>query len=52
MLSILEPEGLGWTLATAGAGMGVGTGVLFLVRRAEHRGFTTVFDRNDQTPSG
>jgi len=47
MLSILEPKGLGWTLATAGAGLGAGTAALLLVRRAEQRGVTTVFGRND-----
>jgi hypothetical protein len=49
MLSIVDPQGLGWTLATAGAGMGVGTAVLLLVKRAEQRGFTTVFGRNNDT---
>ena len=52
MLSILEPQGLGWTLATAGAGMGAGTAALLLVRRAGQRGFTSVFGRNDDTSSG
>ena len=47
MLSILEPEGLGWTLATAGAGMGVGTVALLGVKRAEQQGFATFFDRKD-----
>jgi hypothetical protein len=47
MLSILEPQGLGWTLATAGAGIGVGSAALLLVKRAEQRGFTTVFGTND-----
>jgi hypothetical protein len=49
MLSIVDPQGLGWMLATAGAGMGVGTAVLFLVKRAERQGFTRVFGRNDDT---
>jgi hypothetical protein len=44
MLSILEPEGLGWTLATAGAGMGIGTAALLLVKRVE-KGLTSVFGR-------
>jgi hypothetical protein len=34
ILSILEPQGLGWTLATAGAGMGVGTAALLLTGQA------------------
>src|SRR5260370_40084286 len=32
MLSILEPQGLGWTLAAAGAGKGGGTGECLLCR--------------------
>lgn len=51
MLSILEPEGLGWTLATAAAGMGVGTVVVLLIRRTERRGLTTVLARNADTSS-
>jgi hypothetical protein len=51
MLSLLVPQGLGWTLATAGAGMVVGTAALLLVRRAWQRGVTTVFGRNDDTSS-
>ena len=51
MLSILEPEGLGWTVATAAAGIGVGTGALFLVRRAERHRLTTVLAGNDETSS-
>jgi len=43
MLSIMEPEGLVWTLATAGISMGVGTAALLLVRRAGQQGITTVF---------
>ena len=46
MLSLVEPQGLGWTLATAGAGMGAGTAALLLVKRVGQKGFTTVFGRN------
>lgn len=52
MLSIVDPEGLAWTLATAAAAIGVGTAVLLLVRRAQQRGFTTVFGRNNDTSGG
>jgi hypothetical protein len=41
MLSIPEWQGVSWTLATAGSGMGVGIAVLFLAKRAETQGFTT-----------
>lgn len=47
MLSILEPEGLVWTLATAGISMGVGTAARLLVRRSGQQGFTTVFSKHD-----
>ena len=50
MLSLLEPQGLGWTLATAGAGMVVGTAAFLLAKRAGQQRFTTVFGRNDGTP--
>jgi hypothetical protein len=49
MLWILEPEGLGWTLATAGISMGVGTTALLLVRRAGQKGLTTVFTRDNES---
>jgi hypothetical protein len=52
MLSILEPQGLGWTLATVGAGMGAGTAAFLLVKRAGRQGFTTLFGKNDDTCSG
>jgi hypothetical protein len=51
MLSFLEPQGLGWALATAGAGMGVGTAALLLVKRAGRQGLTTVFGKNDDMPA-
>ena len=47
MLSVLEPEGLGWTLATAGAGMGVGTAAYLLLRRVGRQRLTTILGRND-----
>lgn len=49
VLSIVDPEGLAWTLATVAAAIGVGTAVLLVVRRAQRRGFTTVFCRNSDT---
>jgi hypothetical protein len=52
LLSFLEPQSLGWTLATAGVGMGVGTAALLLVKRAGQKGLTTVFGRNDDTSGG
>ena len=50
MLSWLEPQGLGWTLATAGAGIVVGTAAFLVAKRAGQQRFTTVFGRNDDNP--
>ena len=49
MLSIIEPEGLSWMLATAAAGMVVGTSALLLMRSAKGNGLTTALGRNDKT---
>jgi hypothetical protein len=51
MLSLLEPQGLGWTLATVAGGMGTGTAAFLLVKRAGQRGFTTLFGKNDDMSS-
>jgi hypothetical protein len=51
IFSLMEPEGLGWTLGTAGAGMGIGTLAFLLVRRAGQRRFTTVLGREDDSSS-
>jgi hypothetical protein len=48
MLSLLEPQGLGWTLIVVGAGVGAATAALFLVKRAVQQSLTTVFGRNDE----
>lgn len=47
MLSLVEPQGLGWTLATAGASVGVGTAAFLLLRRSGRKSFTTLFGRTD-----
>jgi hypothetical protein len=52
MLSFLAPQGLGWTLAAAGAGMGAGTAAFLLVKRIGQRGLTTLFGKNDKKSSG
>jgi len=46
-LSILEPEGLGWTVATAGIGMAIGSTVLILMKRFRQEGLTSVFRSDD-----
>jgi hypothetical protein len=48
-LSILEPEGLGWTLAMAIGGMAAGTAALLLVNRADQR-FSAIFGSNGEIP--
>ncbi len=46
MLSLLEPQGLGWTLATVCSGMGAGTAAFLLARRAGQQGLRTLFGKN------
>ncbi len=52
MFSLLEPQGLIWTLATAGTGLGAGTVAFLLVKRAGRRGFTRLLSKNDGRPIG
>ena len=47
-LSILEPEGLGWTLATAAGGMLVGGMAMLGVKRAEKQ-FRAIFGSSSET---
>jgi hypothetical protein len=47
MLSLLEPQGIGWTLTTAGAGLAAGTAAFLLVKRAGRQGIATLFSRNE-----
>jgi hypothetical protein len=51
MLSLLDPQGLAWTLATAGAGMAAGTAAFLLLKRTASQRFTTLFGKNDDTSS-
>jgi hypothetical protein len=47
LLSLMEPQGLGWTLATAGMGLGLGTMMFLLTKRIGQRHFATVFVNDD-----
>jgi len=47
MLSILDSEGLVWTMATAGIGMAVGSAVLLLMKCSRAQIFTDVFSNDD-----
>ena len=49
MLSLMEPQGLGWTIATAGIGLGVGTAAFLLSRRAWQKGLTGLLDEGADT---
>src|SRR5262249_53315779 len=46
MLSVLEPEGLGGTLAMAGTGLGIGATTYLLLRSAERQRLTTILGEN------
>jgi hypothetical protein len=52
MFSLLEPQGLRWTLATAGTGLAAGTAALLLVKRAGRHGFTRLLGKREIRPSG
>jgi hypothetical protein len=52
MLSILEPQGLGWTLATVAGGMAAGTAAFLLFKRAGRRSFTKLFDKKEDSFQG
>jgi hypothetical protein len=52
VFSLLEPQGLGWTLATAGTGLAAGTAAFLLVKRAGQLGFTRLLGNNQIRPSG
>ena len=52
MFSLLEPQGLGWTLVTAGSGLGAGTVAFLLVKWAERHGVTRLLGKNEICPSG
>lgn len=47
MFSLLEPEGLGWTLATAGTGLATGTAAFVLVQWIGRRGVTRLLDKGE-----
>jgi hypothetical protein len=52
MVSLLQPEGLVWTLTTVVAGLGAGTAALLLLKRVSRQGFATVFGRDDDASTG
>jgi hypothetical protein len=52
VFSLLEPQGLVWTLVTAGTGLATGTAALLLVMRARRHGFTRLLSKNQIRPSG
>ena len=46
MFWLLEPEGLRWTLATAGTGLAAGTVAFLVVKRVAQRGFTRLLGKD------
>jgi hypothetical protein len=52
MFSLLEPQGLGWTLATAGISLAAGTAAFLLVKWAGRHGITRLLGRNEIRPPG
>jgi hypothetical protein len=52
MFSVLEPQGLRWTLATSGTGLAAGTAAFLLVQRAGRHGFTRLLGKEEIRPSG
>ena len=52
MFSILEPQGLLWTVATAGTGLAVGATAFLLVRRAGRDGLTGLLRKKEIRSSG
>lgn len=49
--ALLEPEGVAWTLATAGIGLGAGAVTFLLFKWAGRHGFIKVFGKGDP-PAG
>jgi hypothetical protein len=52
MFSLLEPQGMRWTMATAGTGLAAGTAAFLLVKRAGRHGFTRLLGKKEIRPSG
>ena len=52
IFSLLEPQGLGWTLVTAGTGLATGTAAFLLVKWAGRHGYTRLLGKNEIGPSG
>ena len=50
--SLLEPQGLSWTMATAGTGLAAGVAAFLLVKRAGRHGFSGLFGKNEIHPNG
>jgi hypothetical protein len=52
IFSLLEPQGLAWTLVTAGTGLAAGAAIFLLVKRAARHGFTKLLGKHEIHPSG
>ena len=51
MFSLLQPQGVRWTLAAAATGLAVGTAAFLLFKRAGQNGFTRLLGKHDAAPS-
>jgi len=47
MFSLLEPQGLGWALTTAGTGLAAGTAAFLLIKWAGQKGFMRLLGKDD-----
>ena len=52
MFSVLEPQGLSWTMATAGTGLAAGAAAFLLVKRAGRHGIAGLLGKNEIRPNG
>jgi hypothetical protein len=52
MFSLLAPEGLGWTVATAGTGLTAGAAAFLLAQWAGRHGVTRLLGKNEIRPNG
>jgi hypothetical protein len=52
MFWLLEPQGLGWTIATAGTGLALGTAAFLLFKLAGRHGVTRLLGKSEMRPPG
>jgi hypothetical protein len=50
MFALLEPEGVGWTLVTAGTGLAAGTAAFLFVKWVGRHGMTRLLSKDEIDP--